>query len=401
MEDDRLLSDLKKEKMAIEAGIYNAEHLSELVSLQPEDFYSEYHQKIMQAIHNIYNSPEQVGLVTIRDELMKLSTNGLYKKFETEFLGFETIGQEITYTIESLKDLSNKRKLWKVCSDKAHDIQNPVVSCEDVCIELQDTMSEVLRKDIDNDWEGSDIKTKYIPTYLDNLNDIIIGLFQGDLITLAAVTSQGKTTLALNIAQKICLDRPVLFFSMEMPFFQLKQRILSTDLCIPLDRLRRNELTYDEQETITDYQKKMSVKYKNLHIYPERYLHNIKNITKSLTIKLGGLGLVVVDYIQQVRIKQKIDSRRLQVDEVTMSLKELAMECEVPVLEISQFSRLQKGTRPELYHLKESGGIENDSDMVWFIHDKNIIVAKNRQGKKGEAAIRHDAETYRFLDRFV
>jgi len=261
-----------------------------------------------------------------------------------------------------------------------------------------DHVIDIIEKNRSSDGLASGLDTGY-----DQLNNLIFGLQKEELIVLAARPGVGKSTLALNIASNVCRihNASVAFFSLEMGVDQLTMRLLSDFSGISLTKLRKGDLTATEVSNLLVA--KNDVDKLNLYL-DDSSNSNLGDIrAKCLKLKRENkLDLVIVDYLQLVNVLNFKGGRVEEVGRISRALKTMARELKVPVLALSQLSRKAEDVkadedgRPRLSHLRESGSIEQDADIVIFLHrerGKNIegvkqkshrvevIVAKNRQGQ--------------------
>jgi len=250
-----------------------------------------------------------------------------------------------------------------------------------------------------------------VPTGLPWLDDTMLGLQPGTLVVLAARPSVGKTALALNIAAHAATrhGRQVVFFSLEMPSDQLALRILASEAKLDSERLGKGRLNvHDWDRIMLQSEKLMSSRVwfdDTFMLTPVELRSKCRKLKRE-----GGLDLVVVDYLQLMHAPsaRSSQSREQEIATISRSLKALAKELEVPVLALSQLNRAvekRKGERPMLADLRESGAIEQDADVVIFLHrpepereegeaaaatdtqEVELILAKHRQGPTGLAPL--------------
>jgi replicative DNA helicase len=230
-----------------------------------------------------------------------------------------------------------------------------------------------------------------VPTGFKDLDDTLAGMQRSNLIILAARPGVGKTSLALNIAQNLAVDykRPVGFFSLEMSKEELVDRLLVAQADIDAWRLKTGKLS---EEDFTKLSNAMGVLAEApLFIDDTPALSILEMRTKARRLQVEhGVDLIIVDYLQLARSRQ-LENRVQEVSEISQGLKNLARELKLPILALSQLSRAveQRGQkRPQLADLRESGSIEQDSDVVMFLwredeeKTENIIldIAKHRNG---------------------
>ena len=258
-----------------------------------------------------------------------------------------------------------------------------------------------------------------VPTGYKSLNDILGGFQNSDLIIIAARPSVGKTALALDIARRTASlhGTPVGIFSLEMSSDQLVDRIVAaqsrTDSSVIRKGIRTQTGTWrdDVFKNIRDALDELSRTPIYIDDQPGNTIMKMRSAARKLKSE-HGLGLIIVDYLQLMNTSKHYDSMVNQVTEISHSLKALAKDLDVPVIALSQLSRAleSRGGKPKLSDLRDSGSIEQDADIVMFIHredkmDKNaektniaeIIVEKHRNGPVGSIQLYFDEEKSTFM----
>jgi replicative DNA helicase len=241
------------------------------------------------------------------------------------------------------------------------------------------------------------------------------GLQKSDLIILGARPSLGKTTLALDIAKHAATkgNSTVGIFSLEMSREQVVDRLVANEANVPLWHIRTGLVSEDEQAQIVHACDNLSHAKIFIDDTPSPNVLQMKAMARRLQME-HGLDLIVVDYLQLIASRRNSDNMVAQVTEISRSLKGLARELDVPVLALSQLSRAvdqRDNKKPQLHDLRESGSIEQDADVVIFIHRERykenaapgedpsiatLIVAKHRNGPLGEIKVRFDEERVSF-----
>jgi replicative DNA helicase len=250
----------------------------------------------------------------------------------------------------------------------------------------------------------------------------LTGLHPGELIILAARPGIGKTSLAMNIATHVALkeSRAVGIFSLEMPADQLLMRLLASTARVDMKKLRGGRLTSHDEEKFQEVAGALFGAPLYIDDTGALSPFDLRAKARRLKQREPNLGLIVVDYLQLMHQKGRVESRQLEVSEISRSLKALAKELEVPILSLSQLNRKveeRKGGRPMLSDLRESGAIEQDADVVMFIHRDDegddgdgpvtargtvaveLIVAKQRNGPTGTLDLIFLSEYTRFESR--
>ena len=234
-----------------------------------------------------------------------------------------------------------------------------------------------------------------IPTGLHDLDNLTGGLHGSEFVILAARPSMGKTALALNIAENVVIDAniPTLFVSLEMARHELAQRLLSSQGRIDGTKFRSGIMSKDDRQKLVEASAKLSKVPLFIDDSPTRSMSEIAASARRIKRK-HGLGLLVIDYLQLVHPENPRDPRQEQVAKIARRLKGLARELSIPVLCLAQLNRqVDAGTgkdshRPRLSHLRESGAIEQDADVVMFIHREEVYHSKEdaqQDGSTGQA----------------
>jgi replicative DNA helicase len=238
------------------------------------------------------------------------------------------------------------------------------------------------------------------PTDFEDIDSLTNGLQKSDLIILAARPSMGKTALALNIAANAAIrGKTVLFFSLEMNAQQLAIRVLSSMAEIDQSKLRHGRIDSETARILLAKAKEMADNMKFfIDDSSEVRAFDLLSKCRVFQRKQGGLDLVVVDYLQMMKISGNAENRAAGVGENSRLLKVLAKELQVPVLALSQLNRNPEnrptGGRPQLSDLRDSGSIEQDADMVWFIHRPAKEKFKKKGSDDGEITEEEKREAY-------
>lgn len=408
-------------------------------SLKEDDFYSESNKYIFNAMDRLVRENKVVDLVTLTDELEKEGNleNAGGIAYLTELTNFMPSTANYREYLEIVSRDSLLRKLIKGSSEiitdcrtskdksaslafaekKIFDISGSVETSK--LVRIDSVIPDVLMK---IDMASSDksalrgIRTRY--KGLDSLTD---GLHKSDLIILAARPSVGKTSFAMNIVGNVAMQGySCAVFSLEMSKEQIVQRLLCSVADVSLSHVSRGEMT---QQEWTKFMRANEILSKaNIYIDDSAMITPQEVLSQCRRLKAKqGLDLVMIDYIQLMSNGKitKDDSRQREISDISRNLKILAKEINVPVIALSQLSRAvetRKG-RPQLSDLRESGAIEQDADIVMFIHrpDKGadpkeidsgnikknvaqILVEKHRNGATGMVELYFDGEKTKFLN---
>ena len=259
-----------------------------------------------------------------------------------------------------------------------------------------------------------------VETGLTDFDTMTGGLHNGELIILAARPSMGKTALAMNMAEHAAIEgqAPTLFVSLEMSAIELADRMLCSLARVNGHRLRNGTISSDDHTRLIEKANEISEAPLFVDDSPSRTVSEIAAAARRISRRHGSLGLIVIDYLQLIEPDNPRDPRQEQVAKIARRLKGMARELEVPMLCLSQLNRQAedgKDHRPKLSHLRESGAIEQDADVVMFVHreeyyhrgeDKaqyagqaEIIIAKQRNGPVGDVQLTWEADYTRFSTR--
>lgn len=259
-----------------------------------------------------------------------------------------------------------------------------------------------------------------VETGFSDLDKLTGGLHNSELVILAARPSMGKTAFAMNIAEHVAMKLlvPTLFVSLEMSNIELADRFLCSAARVNGHRLRNGTISNDERAQLIEKAAEMSRAPLFVDDSPSRTVTEVAAAARRIRRRERRLGLVIIDYLQLIEPDNPKDPRQEQVARIARRLKGLARELQVPVLCLAQLNRQAEDSRdhkPRLSHLRESGAIEQDADVVMFVHREEyfrsgeekeqfaghaeIIVAKQRNGPVGDVEMLWQKEHTRFVDR--
>lgn len=411
---------LDAETHVLASMLIDAEAIEKAVEhLESKDFYKKSHQVIFEAIFEISKAGGQSDLITVSDYLqaqdqMKFvggssylaslvdsvpnSANvEAYAKLVREKAVLRQLIQVGTEIIEeSYQGATGLTELLDKVERHVFGIAQKSLSRSTVLI--RDMVKEAF-KQIQERFEKKEAITG-IPTGYDGLDRLLSGLQKSDLIILAARPSMGKTAFALNLAANMAIREsvPTAIFSLEMSKEQLVQRMLCVESRVDGSRLRKGFLTDDDWPRLTSAASVLSEAPIFIDDTPSLSAFELRAKCRRLS-KMHNLGLVVVDYLQLMRSKGKVESREREIADISMSLKALAKELNIPVLALSQLNRSlesRQDKRPVMSDLRESGSIEQDADIITFLYRDEVyhpeteqpgvaevIVAKHRNGPTG------------------
>ena len=388
--------------------------------LVPEDFYREDNKEIYAAMMELYGLGKHIDMITIIDQLKLRGT--LEKVGDATYIATLIDNVPTTSNIESyvkiVEEKSVLRKLIKVANDilkmgygQTEEVDTIIEQTEKKVFDvLQDrnargysslkevlvTAFDTIEKMYQNKNKVSGIESGFI-----DLDKKISGLNPSSLIILAARPAMGKSAFVLNIAEYVAMhDKvPVMIFSLEMSKEEIANRMLASESEVDSMKIKNgNDLTSEDWLKLGQASGRLSDI--PLYIDDTPGLTSAELRAKCRKAKLEKyIGLVIIDYLQLMESKTKSPSRQQEISEISRSLKILAKELQIPVIALSQLSRATESRtdhKPMLSDLRESGAIEQDADIVMFIHREDyynpetekkniaeIIIAKNRSGETG------------------
>ena len=405
------------------------------VRLQAEDFYRERHRIVFRAITGLYEQSEPVDALTVSEQLTQ--------RGELEEAGGKEAISELASTVPvpgnagHYAHIVKQNSLLRRLLATSQQIQKSVHDHEGEPAELVERAETLLFKVAHED-QSKDFKSvaEVLHVEIDRLEalskgdrdvtgtpsgfrdlDAKLGGFQpGNLIVIAARPSLGKSALVCNIAENVASKhgKPVAFFSLEMSEAELAHRFISCRSRIPNDKLRKGNVAARDWPRVVRACNELDQVPLWLDDSSDLSLLELRAKARRLASSQGGLGLVIVDYLQLMRAEDPRANRVEQVSQFSRGLKILARELEVPVIGISQLSRAPEqrpGGRPMLSDLRESGGIEQDADVVIFIYraskydedadpsEADLIVSKHRNGPTGDVPVVFLEQYPRFVDR--
>lgn len=401
--------------------------------LGAEAFYFEAHRHLFSAMLSLFEKHAPIDLVTVSAELKELGTLKIIggKDYIAEIIDTVPTSAHIEQYARIVKNTAVKRRLITVASrlvEKSFEDEGDVKVLLNMAeseifalsqaylhrdfIELRSILSESFDRLEKLVKEGVGIRG--LPTGFVDLDNKLAGMHDSNLLIIAARPGVGKTSIALNIALHVAMHEraPVGIFSLEMSQEELVDRLLVGQADIDAWRLKTGKLSDDDYSKITEAMGELSEAPIYIDDTPGASVLEMR--TKARKLKLEkGLKLLIVDYLQLIDPGKKIEGRVQEVSFVSQQLKNIARELKIPVIAISQLSRAieHRGEKkPQLADLRESGSIEQDSDVVMFIYsEKNsedmldetmrqvkLYIAKHRNGPTGEIDLMFRGDRVKF-----
>lgn len=401
-------------------------------TLTAAHFYNDANQRIFKAIKDLYERSVRIDAVTLYEELKRTG--------ELEHVGGDDYLVQVMesvphaahakYYADIVRDRAIQRSLVYACNEVltecfegGKDTEDVLASAEQKIfsiLEQQEMSTKINLQDILID-TFNNIQTRLaqegevsgLTTGFVDLDKQTNGLHKAEMIILAARPSMGKTALVCNIAENAAeAGAPTIIFSLEQAKTELAERLLCIRAKVNGHRMRGGELDEAELDQLMLASQQLSELPIFIDDAPARTMAQIGAICRRLK-RRDGLGLIIIDYLQLVEPEDKSAPREQQIALISRRLKFLSKEIEAPVIALAQLNRgveLREDKRPRLADLRESGSIEQDADVVMFLHrpeaydpedrpgEADVIVAKNRSGPTGMVTLAWLAASMRFGD---
>lgn len=400
--------------------------------LMPEYFYNPAHREVFSVMLELFEERKPLDIITISNGLKKRKAltkiGGI--AYLTKLANSVPTASNVEEYAEIVKESGVRRRLIDAAArinewafDEDNKLQQTLDSAEKELFDIsrgnikqgfvsaRSLLKETYERAAEIDKQGELLG---IPTGFKDIDKLLGGFQPSDLIILAARPSVGKTALSLDMAlhAAVAAKKRIGYFSLEMSSQQLMERLLSMQAKVSFWDLRTGNLKDESFERIADAMGELSESELYIDDRPGQHIMEIRTKARRLQME-HGVDMIVVDYMQLIR-GDRSESRVLEVSDISMSLKNLARELNVPVIALSQLSRAvesRDGKRPQLSDLRDSGSIEQDADVVMFIHREerynpdterkgiaDIIVAKHRNGPVGDVELAFVQEQARFAD---
>jgi replicative DNA helicase len=434
---DRTIPKCVEEERAVLGSLLLDPELCDEIALilRPGDFFADTHQAIYTQMIELSNEGIRIDAVLLADRLKKRGQlehiGGV--AYLAELANEVPLTAHASYYARLVSESSTLRQLIHSAGEILRDAHDPTFAPREVlgmaeerifsileskgvgeAVSFEETMHEAFERiDARLDNKGA----SGLSTGFADLDEKTGGFQKSELLILAARPSMGKTALATNIAEHVSLEgqHPTLFVSLEMSRLELCERMLCAFAEVNGHTLRNGHISRMDQKRLVTKANKMSAARLYIDDSPSRTMTEISAMARRLK-RREGLGLIIIDYLQLIDPDNPRDPRQEQVARIARRLKGLARELEVPVLCLAQLNRqteVSRDNKPRLNHLRESGAIEQDADVVMFVHREEyfqtndedraqhagkaeIIIAKQRNGPTGEVKLTWQAEYARF-----
>ncbi len=406
--------------------------------VRQDDFHDEAHRLLYEHLLDLHDSGKRVDVTIVAE---RLRTKGDLERVGgadalADILRSVPHAAHATHYAEIVRDKSMLRSLIDAGTDILRDAYDSpdeprslLARAEERIFSILERRSSAEAKPIRTVLEESlvrmDARMKHeqalggVETGFTELDTLCGGLHNSELVILAARPSMGKTALAMNIAEHVAVDAklPVLFVSLEMACLELADRLLCSSARVNGHRLRNGTISQEDRRRLVQKSSEISAAPLFIDDTPGRTLTEIAAVGRRLKRK-QGLSMIVIDYLQLIEPDNPRDPRQEQVARIARRLKMMSRELDIPVLCLAQLNRqaeVSRDNRPRLNHLRESGAIEQDADVVMFVHREEyyqtneedrervrgqaeIIVAKQRNGPIGDVKLLWQHDHTRFVN---
>ncbi|PIT92052.1 MAG: replicative DNA helicase [Candidatus Harrisonbacteria bacterium CG10_big_fil_rev_8_21_14_0_10_42_17] len=428
--------DLEAEESVLGALMIDKEGVTRIAdSLEAKDFYKPANAKVFSVILKLFEEGQPIDILSITSELKKqhkLDEVG-GSTYLSQLISSVPSSSHVDHYAKIVREKRVLRDLIRTSSEITEQAFGAGTDIEQVLDEIEQKIFSIsqhsttqkfvaIKDELHHAFERieklhrGEGALRGVPTGFHGLDNILSGLQPSDLIVLGARPSLGKTTLALDMAKHVALkaNKPIGFFSLEMSKDQVVDRLIASEAQVPLWKLRTGRIK-DETDFALIQNSLDTLSRAPIFIddTPSPTILQMRAMARRLQIE-HNVALIVVDYLQLIMPRRHTDNMVQQVTEISRGLKSLARELNVPILALSQLSRgvdQREVKVPKLSDLRDSGSIEQDSDVVLFIYRKDkdkqnvtpeeeniaeIIVAKHRNGPLGSVRVRFDQEKVSF-----
>lgn len=379
--------------------------------LKPDDFYRESHRKIYEALIVLSERDEPADSITLTNEL---KINGHLDSvggasYVASLIDLVPTAANIEYYAKIVKEKAILRKLIQTSTEiitqsyeDRGDVEGFLDEAERAIFDISENrvrpsfypIKDVVKgsfKILERLYEKKELVTG-VPSGFKDLDRMTAGFQPSDLIIVAGRPSMGKTAFCLNVAQYAAIEKktPVAIFSLEMSKEQLAIRMLCSEAHVEGTRLRSGFLSESDWPRLTIAAGNLSDAPIYIDDTAALSVLELRAKARRLKTERGGLGILIVDYLQLMKGRARVESRQQEISEISRSLKALAKELNIPVIAVSQLSRKTEertGNRPQLSDLRESGAIEQDADLILFIYRDEVYNRSEENPNRGKAEI--------------
>jgi len=407
---------------------------SVLKYLRPESFYEPANQEIFEALLAMHEKGQKPDLITLSEELR--SRGSLERVGGSAYIAslasFTPSAANVEYYAKIVQEMATRRRLIHLSSEIAAVAHEETNNVDQILDELQAKIFEISQNRKTAEYHSAkEIVTETmllieklstnpeaftgVPSGLTDLDALTSGLQNSEFIVIGARPSVGKTALALTIAAHASIDLkiPTAFFSLEMSESAIMLRLISSEARIPAERIRTGRIRTTDYDSLMEAAARIYEAPLYIVDMPNMKLLELRTMARRLVLE-RGIRILFIDYLTLVTHENADLPRWEQISAISRSLKALARELNIPVVALSQLKREAEGKQPTLADLRESGSIEQDADLILFLHrdremakehdqqsdqiETDLIVAKQRNGPIGKISVWFKSSYAKFVN---
>lgn len=428
MSEQTLPANVEAERYVLGACMLSARAIDDVAEiLNTTDLHDTRHATIYGALRRLHDEDKPTDVVAVTDELIRAGEllGNLDAAYLHRLTGDVPTSSNAGYWAEIVCEAAIRRHVIEGAHRAAQigaDQSVPAADVTELARDAFDQIEEAAARGVESigDWfldyaQSLTEKPSYTPTPWYDLNQLIFGFRDGGMYVIAARPGDGKSIIAVQCALELAKHRPVLFVSLEMERTEIASRAISSMAQIFIGSLNKHQLTDSDWNAFAKYRAELEAR--SLVIVDSAEVSTIPQLkakVRAVRRRFKQNPVVIVDYLQLLSSPVKAESRQVEVAGFSRALKLAAQQWKVPVLALSQLNRggaqrKGKGAEPALSDLRESGAIEQDSDVVMLLHRKpiagsadelKVIVAKNRQGQQGDVSLVWQGQFSRVLSKY-
>ena len=382
-------------------------------TLQPEDFYDPANREVYSAMLAMATSSRAIDLVTLDEELTR--------RGKLDAVGGAAYLVELSRSVPSAANEKILQESYAEAEETQDILEGAEKAIYDITMRKGGEELQAIQPVLLSTFEKIELLVKNngrvegVPSGYAELDELLTGFHAGEMILVAGRPAMGKTAIGMNFIENAAIraGKKAAVFSMEMPAEQIAMRMLSTEARVDMQRIRRGQLSDDEWQQLCDAMITIGPASIYVDTTPGITVSQVRSKARRLQLE-HGLDVILIDYLSLMSGVGRFGSRQEEVSSISRALKGLALELGIPVIALQQLSRAPTGRsnhRPMLSDIRESGAIEQDADVVMFIHredyynpdteEKNVaelIIAKQRNGSLGTVKLGWKGEYTWFMD---
>jgi len=435
LKDKMPLYNADAEQACLGALILDPEAINTVLRyIQPSSFYEPANQEIFEALLSMHEQGHKPDLITLSEELRNRGSLERVggSAYIASLASFTPSAANIEYYARIVQEMSTRRRLIQLASEAAALAHEETRDIDGILDEVQAKIFDISQNRRTADYhQAREIVTETmllieklsknpeaftgIPTGLTDLDTMTSGLQNSEFIVIGARPSVGKTALALTMAAHASIDLkiPTAFFSLEMSESAIMMRLISSEAHIPAERIRTGRIRTQDYDSLMEAAARIYEAPLYIIDMPNMKLLELRTMARRLVLE-RNVRVIFIDYLTLITHDNGELPRWEQISAISRSLKALARELNIPVVALSQLKREAEGKQPTLADLRESGSIEQDADLIIFLHreraldkahdqqsdqvETDLIVAKQRNGPIGKTSVWFKSSYAKFVN---